>query len=431
MDLRPLIKSVIAQKPILLASLATMILIIIAVVGIAGVIRQAEPKVNQPPRPRVSLRLAPTLPPAPPLDQGQAVTTAKPSKAPTATQGAGDQTTSQSVALTQGPEPTPTATPTPTPEPTPQLERRYPTVIKGNWEPAGEYLERILDQHLTEIKALGVNTVSVVPGYEYRDGVPYLRPFRDSRSSSAEAAKQAHIALIKKAKQAGLAVLVSPDFVGGENKDLGVSQTQFEKDLRAISLEWASIAETYQVEYFCPSSEHNWVMKKNFFSADEGNGRAIAATERYYSDILPELRARFKGKLYFKAASQTEPIRMDGYDLIGLDFGHYGNSPADFTKNVRDYFKAFSRNAKTSHIDWVVGEVWLPYRQTGQPEQAPDGRSYDELQDDLFQIVIDEYRNFTGEPKPIGLFFIAYLMPGLDIKDRPAEAVIKDFFAKL
>lgn len=313
----------------------------------------------------------------------------------------------------------------------PKFERRYPTVIKGNWEPAGEYLGRILDQHLAEIKALGVNTVSVVPGYEYRDGAPYLRPFRDSRSTSAEAAKQAHLELIKKAKQAGLAVLVSPDFVGGENKDLGVSQDQFIKDLRPISLEWAEIAETYQVEYFCPSSELNWVMKKNYFSADESNNRAMAATEQYYADILPELRARFKGQLYFKAASQTEPINMSGYDLIGLDFGHYGQSPEKFRQSVRDYFEAFSRNAKTSRVDWVVGEVWLPYQQPGQPAAAPDGRSYDELQDDLFQIVVDEYRNFTGEPKPIGLFFIAYLMPGLDIKGRPAEAVIKDFFAKL
>ncbi|MBI4019327.1 MAG: hypothetical protein HY364_03670 [Candidatus Aenigmarchaeota archaeon] len=99
-----------------------------------------------------------------------------------------------------------------------------------------------MDMILSEsknLRKLGVNTVSVVPHYDYENGKTVLR---DSIES--------HINRIVRAKQEGFAVMLVPDFAGGDSKKIGVPLEQFLSDARNISLDWALIAEEYNVEYF-------------------------------------------------------------------------------------------------------------------------------------------------------------------------------------
>lgn len=307
-------------------------------------------------------------------------------------------------------------------------ERNYPSVIKGNWEPGENFLERMLKNHVQDLKALGVNTLSVVPGYEYKDDKPRLRGIGPISGS-----KQQFIDIIKDARKAGFAVLLCPDFVGGDGAKITVSEDQFLTEMKTISLEWAKIAEEQKVEYFCPSNELNWVIRYNYYLDDNETGpkKAHNSSDRFHRDFLPELQAIYKGKTMYKGASTDLTIDAKGYDYIGLDFGHYGNSPEKFRENVKSYFNAFSLSAQQSGNQWLVAELWLPYNQKGQATTTPDGQSYDELQDDLYQIVFDEYKSFSGAVKPSGLMFIAYLMDGIDIKGRPAEELIRDFFNSL
>ncbi len=143
--------------------------------------------------------------------------------------------------------------------PTVTYARNYPAVIKGNWEPSTNEMTKILNSEAEELKELGVNTVFIVLEYNLnKDGSYYL-----------EDSEEFYISQLKKAKKAGFAVLVSPNFVGaaGHNyaeEGINIDLNRHLKNSEEVALKWAKIAEEYQVEYFAPQNEFNGPIRGNF-----------------------------------------------------------------------------------------------------------------------------------------------------------------------
>lgn len=300
------------------------------------------------------------------------------------------------------------------------FSRNYPVIIKGNWEPSTNEMTQILNSEVEDLKELGVNTVSIVLEYNLnKDGSYYL-----------EDGEEIYISQLKKAKKAGFAVLVSPNFVGasGHNYAEEGIDINLEKHLQnseEVALKWAKIAEEYQTEYFAPQNEFNGPIRGNF--AEKGAEEA-RITSAWHKEMLPKLKQVFTGKLMAKLDEPREGIDVTGYDYVGQTISH-GNGNL---KNVRNHliteYKVLKEIGEKSKARWLVSEAWFPY---GGPWYAAteneDGESLDELQDNYYKMSLEEYEKAGGHD----YIFIAWLMPGMEIKDRPAEAVIKEYFKKV
>ncbi len=319
------------------------------------------------------------------------------------------------------------------------FQRNFPKLIAGNWEPSSEHMLKVIEMEKENIKSLGVNTVSVVPNYIFENGKPFLSAGKVGPIKLAGDPKQYHIDQIVKAKKAGFAVLLAPDLVGGDNKKVeGVELESFLEETKKISLEWAQIAQQYQVEYFAPQNEFDYVLDFNFSEPNENNRQKyVDISNQWHKDLLSGIKQVFKGKIMYKTASPDFNIEASGYDYIAIDFSQYNNNLEEFRKNVKNYYQKTSENAKASKTQWVVGEFWVPYRErkgpvVGDVLKSKDGSvNYEQAQDEIYQIASEEYLNFSGEIKPSGFIFIAYIMPSMDIKGRPAERVLKNFFQRL
>lgn len=299
------------------------------------------------------------------------------------------------------------------------FKKNYPAVVRGNWEPSSFHMTKMLREDLGRIKELGVNTVSVSVEYSLNnDRTPFLRDENQLASN------------IVKAKEAGFAVLVAPNFVGpgGHNfKEEGINITKEEylKISEKVALKWAAISEKYQVEFFAPQNEFNGMIGDNFAQSDQ---EIAQITSEWHQQLLPKIKAVYSGRTMVKLATVQENIDVTGYDYVGITIFHGNDELEEFRKRIASQYQILSEVAEKSEAKWLVSEAWFAY---GGPffQQTKNraGESLDALQDDYFKISLDEYLKIT-ENKPVGYIFIAWVMPGMDIKDRPAEGVIKEYF---
>ncbi|MBS3116961.1 hypothetical protein J4421_05185 [Candidatus Woesearchaeota archaeon] len=299
------------------------------------------------------------------------------------------------------------------------FNRNYPTIIKGNWEPSTTEMTQILNSEVDELKELGVNTVSIVLEYNLnKDGSYYLED------------EELYISQLRKAKKAGFAVLVSPNFVGaaGHNyaeEGINIDLDKHLQNSEEVALKWAKIAEQYQAEYFAPQNEFNGPIRGNFVETEK---EEVRITSEWHKEMLPKLKGIFTGKLMAKLDNPREGIDVSGYDYVGMTISH-GNGPlGGVRKWLADSLVILKKIGEKSNAHWLVSEAWFPY---GGPwysaTKNEDGESLDELQDDYYKMSLEEYQKAGGQD----YIFIAWLMPGMEIKDRPAEAVIKDYFRKI
>lgn len=102
---------------------------------------------------------------------------------------------------------------------------------------------------------------------------------------------------------------------------------------------------------------------------------------------------------------------------------------------MKYYYSILSKVAEKSNASWLISEAWMSYENKFDPIGSTlneDGESLDELQDDYFGIAGEVYMEFMEtENKPEGFVFISWLIPGEDLRDRPAEQVIKEFYSRI
>ncbi|MCK4428824.1 MAG: hypothetical protein KAU95_00490, partial [Candidatus Aenigmarchaeota archaeon] len=245
------------------------------------------------------------------------------------------------------------------------------------------------------------------------------------------------ISNIVRAKEAGFAVLVSPNFVsaGGHNferRGIVMTKERYLKISEEIALKWAGIAEELNVEFFAPQNELDGVIKVNFA---RNNSEVAEITSVWHEQMLPKLKKVFNGKLMIKLTGVKEEyktINAGGYDYIGITLFHRNKGLVAFREDVREQYSIIADISERNNISWLVSEAWFPYgKKIFYPvETNEDGESLNELQDEYYDISIQEYSEFAGN-KPSGYIFCAWLMPGLDVKERTAANSLKAFFNRI
>lgn len=303
------------------------------------------------------------------------------------------------------------------PEPEESFHRSYPDVIKGNWEPSPFHMKQLMEEEVDELRDLGVNTVSI--SLEYRFG-------NDGSYSLDEMAVTKNL---YSAKKNDFAVLVAPNFVGsaGVNfEEMGIDMTleRFLQISREVALKWAEISENYKAEFFAPQNEIDHMIQSNF---PEENVSEIVS--EWHQEIVGELKNVFHGKLMAKMASIRPDDDFSGYDYVGTTIVHFGMSLEQFREGVRNRYTVLSQVAEKSGSEWLISEFWMPYYAEYWPLETEV--DLDECQDDYYRIAAEEYLNFEGEEKPAGFIFIAWLMPGMEIKGRDASTVMENFFESI
>ncbi len=303
------------------------------------------------------------------------------------------------------------------PKPEESFQRSYPEIMKGNWEPSPFHMKQLMEEEVEELRDLGVNTVSI--SLEYRFG-------NDGSYSLDEIAVTKNL---YSAKKNGFAVLVAPNFVGstGANfEEMGIDMTleKFLQISREVALKWAEISENYKAEFFAPQNEIDFMVRSNF--PEENISKIVS---EWHQQIIEELKNVFHGKLMAKLSEVRPDDNFAGYDYVGVTMVHLGMSLEKFREAVRNKYTVLSQVAEKSGSEWLVSEFWMPY----STEYWPWGAEVDldECQDDYYRIAAEEYLNFEGEEKPAGFIFIAWLMPGMEIKGRDASNVVENFFKNI
>jgi len=313
----------------------------------------------------------------------------------------------------------------------PTLTREYPAVIKGNWEPNESYMALVLAAS-DRLRGLGVNTLSCAAEYEFKDDGSYFMRNEGLRRSN-----------LVRAKQEGFAVYVGVSFVGSGQVSIAdrgaqISLEEYLAVSEELALEWARFAEECGVEYFCPQQELDYMILQNFIPAlDEAaiaEGAKVVA--EWHRDILPKVKEVYTGKVVAKFAYMLEGKAATGeyyrgYDYLGVAIGHGQQGLEGFRIMVREtYYEALAEMARKAECDWIVGEAWISYGAKSSPfYENVEGESLDELQDDYYRIMIEEYLGFSGL-KPAGFIFCAWRMSGLRVSGRPAEEVLRAFFTE-
>ncbi len=298
--------------------------------------------------------------------------------------------------------------------------RNYPSTIKGNWEPSMMHMAKIVLDDSENIKSLGINTLSVSIEYHIStNGTPYLNPMEEEMFKSN----------IVRAKQKGFAVLVAPNFVGPDprpfsEKGINMDLKKYLDMSEQVALKWAKISEDYGVEFFAPQNELD-VMIDQFVNDEEEKSRVVS---EWHEEILPKIKQIFTGKMMAKLADSRENDYFNGYDYVGTTIFHRGYALENFRNYINRTYFTISQVAEKSNCSWLVSEAWMPYSFPFSKNE--NGESLDGLQDDYFKIATEEYLryNYTN---PAGFVFIAWIMDGMDIKNRPSEQVLREFYSKI
>jgi len=303
------------------------------------------------------------------------------------------------------------------PKPEESFQRSYPEVIKGNWEPSPFHMKLLMEEEVDELRNLGVNTVSISLEYRFgNDGSYFL--------NESEVIQNLYLA-----KKNDFAVLVAPNFVGSagmnfEEMGIDMSLERFLQISREVALKWAEISENYKAEFFAPQNEIDHMIQSNF---PEENVSEVVS--EWHQELAGELKNVFHGKLMAKMASIRPDDDFSGYDYVGTTIVHFGLSLEQFREFVINRYTVLSQVAEKSGSEWLVSEFWMPYYAEYWPLETEV--DLDECQDDYYRIAAEEYLNFEGEEKPAGFIFIAWLMPGMEIKGREASTVVENFFASI
>lgn len=323
-----------------------------------------------------------------------------------------------------------------------EYPRSYPTVIKGIWEPGAwdQLATFVSDQDgVDRLKSLGINTVSVLASFDVLDNGEYQ--FQHGRLEMARED-------IVRYKKLGFAVLLSGAAYGEPNDSDPQSRLDnYLLSSRAAAIELAELAELYDVEYFSPANEFEGSLDREQFPdslqslnppetpfdpPDEGTNKRVEVASDWFRDVLPDLKARFSGRLMAKVGGPHNGYRVDGYDYLGFTIDHQYLDQTDFRRLIKVQYEQIAESARESgDISWMVGEAYFHHSDPSLDLDQPTKDFLRDMQEHYFDISLNEYVNFGSLPLPSGYIFIGYFMQGIEVKDSPSETVIQSYFTSM
>lgn len=311
---------------------------------------------------------------------------------------------------------------------TASLTRHYPNFVKCAAISAPEL--RQLTNLIDELKSLGHNTICI--GKNVDRFIPALM---DKRTS--DQIKSQTLSAISTFKKAGFAISLDIDTGGpmAEKEYTKLPLEQFVQIVEEDTLEWAALAEEYQVEYFTPAGE----MKSKFhnllahYLEPERKRRKIEKANEWYSQILPKVRQVFKGKVVARFGGYDTGYGVEGYDAVAYTSGH------SFITDL-DLFRQEIRKIYANSLKQAAGKAWwvTTYLAYGDAADNPNDPSeyttkrtqLQDLQDDYYRIVIEEIDALPKEQRPQGFEGGHIPFPIAISHTDEAKEVVKQFFLR-
>jgi hypothetical protein len=276
-----------------------------------------------------------------------------------------------------------------------------------------------------------VNTYFVIPEYELKDGslTHYMSAYTDDYpvSLTQEEAKRVVIHRILLAKKEGLAVVFVPDYpslfnVGRSNYDINA----LEPKLEDVALEWAKVAEEYQVEYFAPTNEYEHLLYSNDYSLQE----VYSKTNSYYERITPKIRSIYSGKVVYKCGNvgdwkDFKGLSMKGADLFGVG-NAYAYAPNQVAADVEDMVKAADEVYERDKTPWFISE-FLVFTKEDKINIFRKVET-DLPMDKYYTPALNIFK--SSEKHAVGFSFMGWTGTGR-IRNTTAVPVVKQFYKEL
>lgn len=235
------------------------------------------------------------------------------------------------------------------------LEKKYQEPIKAVWEPGPAYNRIGATYFIDDYKNLGVNTYSITPRYD-RKGNSLIHSVDHATGEKADDEK---IVNIIKAKKAGLQVVLVAhdlyDMFPDANKNEKFNPEEYISEIKATSLKWAKIAEEYQVEYFVPINEFEYILYENGHSAE----KACEITNKMYTEVIPKVKEIYKGKIYCRVGGMDAKFGCMDFsqcDVFGFTYGF--SSGTNYKSNFAGEFKVGEQLYEKYKVPYLMAEAF-------------------------------------------------------------------------
>ena len=288
-------------------------------------------------------------------------------------------------------------------------------IYRGIWMPAlaKEFLTGMDIHPMSDVETLrkdGVNIVQLAPEVVVKqDGSIDFEAFQSQAAAICQAMSYYH--------SAGFEVFLTLVVrYGSEGEPVPVPRSIVERpgfiqQYNSLVLEWAEVAQEYEVELFAPTLEPDYYL----------GGVEYAAN--WCQEILPLVRERYKGKLMVRLAFQDIALQhidfnIQGYDVLGICIYPFDDTTLTVDREkVKFFIDEALKLASKYGVSAVVTEsgVW------GKALSASE-----EVKAEAYRVVLEE-----GEGKLDGFFLTEPPLSNYgSLKDSLAERVIREWYTE-
>ncbi|MBM3309310.1 MAG: hypothetical protein FJY77_03565 [Candidatus Altiarchaeales archaeon] len=247
------------------------------------------------------------------------------------------------------------------------FERTYRIPIKAVWEPGPAYNRIGVTYFTDDYKNLGINTYHITAKYTHDQDNKLIHTVDHAIGAVAD---QETIANLIKAKKAGFqVVLVAHDLYDlfpnfNPNKNEKINPDSYLSQVETTALKWAEVAEEYNVEYFVPVNEFEYMLYENGYSAQE----ACEITNQLYNRIIPKVREIYKGRIYCRVGgmdAKFDCMNFTQCDLFGFT---YGFATSDYKSAFEAEFKTGEEISKRDGKPYIMAEAFAFKNKIGLQE---------------------------------------------------------------
>jgi len=281
-------------------------------------------------------------------------------------------------------------------------------VYKGVWFPY------VFPSSLAEMKDIGVNTVflqSSAPGPLEKKLMPFGKNYILFE-------KELLIANIKTAHRNGMGVILTTGIMPPYPEPSKINK----KDFNSKIIELAKLAEKYEVEFFAPLNEPDYIIGENFSKWDQ--------------EILPKIKEVYNGKVIWrggvhgnidKMLSGEWPTNFSGYDYMGCGLTpHADITIEDYPQFVDDMLNTMLSWAERDNVKGVMITEFGAWEWGYTAE--PGGASFQLIRSEEDIVRAHEIALERGKDKVVGFFVLD--VSGSGTKGKVGE-VIKKWYKEI
>ena len=267
--------------------------------------------------------------------------------------------------------------------------RTYPQNVIGTGGQAWFELMALLsdDTEVDRLRRAGINTIHTVVLYDLDDtGAPTINRPKEAAN------------LIIRARIRNFAVYLTLDTFTVDvpcDASQALNLDSWNDIRRKAAIALAQFADELNVEYMSPANETEGSLQSpclyDIYSqqsgrepyqqmldprGEEGLSARVEVTSSWYTEILPDIRAVFGGKVFSHYGTIHPDVLTPGYDGIAFTLDHGHLSEQEFRQHVRSNYASASEASMNSSVPMWIVSAYLPFS-LEQDRLDPEHPDYD------------------------------------------------------